>query len=376
MFKQAVKYAAKLRLAIAGPSGGGKTYTALAIASHLGKRIALVDTEHGSASKYADMFTFDVLELRPPFHPDRFGEAIRAAAAAGYDVLILDSLTHAWNGEGGLLDLVDEIARRMKTSNTFAAWKDATPIQNRLIEAIVGAELHVIATMRSKQDYVLESVERNGRTVQQPKKVGMAPVQRDSMEYEFDVFLDMDVDNNAIVQKTRCPQLAGRVFAKPGADVAGILRDWLGGQTPTPATQAARPMPSTGNGSAPPPTDWRVEALRAKDVSGWATAAYQLPGTANALEDAAATQRWYEHVIGAFNPQTNAAALGALDRYVSAVADGAKKPLAIEKARRVYAADTASAAAEDGSMSRRDVAPLFEEAGPDVGDGDNMPMSG
>jgi hypothetical protein len=243
MFKPAVKHESKLRLAIAGPSGSGKTYSALAIGTALGKT-AVVDTEHGSAAKYADLFPFDVLEMSAPFHPDRFVEAINAASGAGYDVLIIDSLSHAWNGAGGLLEIVDQIAGRMKTSNSFAAWKDATPIQNALIEAIVGSRIHIIATMRSKQEYVLEQVERNGRTISQPKKVGMAPVQRDSMEYEFDVYLDMTIENDAIVQKTRCPQIAGAVFSKPGAELAATLREWLSG-VPAPEKPAA---PKSGNG--------------------------------------------------------------------------------------------------------------------------------
>lgn len=234
MFQKAVKHESKLRLAIAGPSGGGKTYTALSIGTALG-RTAFVDTEHGSASKYADLFDFDVVNFDAPFHPDRFVEAIQGAANAGYDVVILDSLSHAWNGSGGLLEIVDQIAKRMRTSNTFAAWKDATPIQNRLVDAIVSSPIHVIATMRSKQEYVLEQVERNGRTISQPKKVGMAPVQRDSFEYEFDVYLDMTIDNDAIVGKTRCPALTGKVFARPGKDIATILQDWLSGETPPPA---------------------------------------------------------------------------------------------------------------------------------------------
>ncbi len=246
MFKPAVKHESKLRLAIAGPSGSGKTYSALAIGTALGKT-AVVDTEHGSAAKYADIFPFDVLEMDAPFHPDRFVDAINAAAGAGYDVLIIDSLSHAWNGAGGLLEIVDQIARRMKTSNSFAAWKDATPIQNALIEAIVGARVHIIATMRSKQEYVLEQVERNGRTVSQPKKVGMAPVQRDSMEYEFDVYLDMTIENDAIVQKTRCPQIAGAVFNKPGADLAATFREWLSG-APAPEKPAAPKVQVNGNG--------------------------------------------------------------------------------------------------------------------------------
>jgi hypothetical protein len=239
-FQKAVKHEAKLRLAIAGPSGSGKTYTSLAIATALanGGKIALVDTEHGSASKYADLFEFDVLELTAPFHPRRFVEAITEAGKAGYSVIILDSLTHAWSGPGGLLEIVDGIAARMKSANTFAAWKDATPIQNGLVEGIVAAPLHLIATMRSKQEYILTQDER-GKQV--PRKVGMAPQQRDGFEYEFDVFIDMDIDNTGIVQKTRCPALTGGVFKKPGADMASILLKWLQGapaQQPKPAAPA------------------------------------------------------------------------------------------------------------------------------------------
>lgn len=254
MFKKAVKSQAKLRLAIAGPSGSGKTFTSLAIAQALGGPIAFVDTEHGSASKYADLFEFDVMEMEPPFHPRRFAEAISEAATAGYKVIVLDSMTHAWNGQGGLLELVEEVQKRQKTSNSFAAWKDVTPIQNRLVEAIVGAPLHVIATLRSRQEYVQEKDERTGKT--SIRKVGMAPQQRDGFEYEFDVFLDMDINNNAIVSKTRCPALTGKVFTRPGADVANILMDWLhGAPAPAPApVNVAAPAPQVnGNGHAPAP---------------------------------------------------------------------------------------------------------------------------
>lgn len=237
MFKKAVKAESKLRLVVAGPSGSGKTYTGLAIASALadGAPIAVVDTEHGSASKYADLFSFDVAEMHPPFHPDKFVQAIQDAAAAGYAVIILDSLTHAWSGTGGMLDLIDEIAKRKTGGNSFAAWKDGTPIQNRLIDAIVSAPIHVIATIRSKQDYVQDKDDR-GKTV--VRKVGMAAQQREGFEYEFDVAFDMDIDNNAIVSKTRCPALTGRVFSKPGRDVANILAEWLRGEpAPQPPTR-------------------------------------------------------------------------------------------------------------------------------------------
>lgn len=235
MFKKAVKEEAKLRLAIAGPSGSGKTYTALAVGTALGK-VALVDTEHGSASKYADVFDFDVAEMHAPFHPDKYVKAIEAASAAGYDVVILDSLSHAWNGPGGVLEIVEQASKKYR-GNSYAGWQEGTPVHNRLIEAIVGAGIHVIGTMRSKQEYIL--IDKNGK--QQPQKVGMAPVQRDGFEYEFDVFLDMDVDNNAIVSKTRCPALTGAVITKPGKPLAETLAAWLGGvkvERPTPPSRS------------------------------------------------------------------------------------------------------------------------------------------
>ena len=236
MFAPAVKTEAKLRLAIAGPSGSGKTYTALAVATALadGGKVAVLDTEHGSASKYADLFAFDVLNESAPFHPDKVTAAINDAGRGGYAVLILDSMSHFWNGPGGMTDIVDDIARRMKSPNSFAAWKDGTPIQQKMIEAIVSAPLHIIATMRSKQDYILETDERGK---QRPRKVGMAPIQRDGFEYEFDVFMDMDNDNTGMIAKTRCPALTNGVFRKPGADVANILREWLHGAPPAPVQQ-------------------------------------------------------------------------------------------------------------------------------------------
>lgn len=267
-FQKAVKHESKLRLAITGPSGAGKTYTALNIAKYLAGPVAFLDTEHGSASKYADIFEFDVMELQPPYHPDRFGEAIRDAAAAGYKVIILDSLTHAWSGTGGMLDLVDQIGKRMG-GNSFAAWKDATPIQNRLIESIVGAPIHVIATMRSKQDYAQEKDDR-GKTV--VKKVGMAAQQREGFEYEFDVVIDLDIDHNGIVNKSRAPVLADRVIAKPGREVADMLNEWLKGAPAnaanTPAWQTWATPADAYAWAGVPTAEATFKALVANDFGG------------------------------------------------------------------------------------------------------------
>lgn len=225
LFQKAVKHESKLRLAIAGPSGAGKTYTALRLAKGLGKKVALIDTERGSASKYADEFEFDVLNLDPPYHPDRFLAAIADAEKAGYEVCIIDSLSHAWNGPGGVLEIVDEESRRTK-GNSYVAWGKGTPIQNKFIDGLTRARMHIIGTMRSKTEYVLEQV--NGKST--PRKVGMKPVQRDDFEYEFDVALDMTPDNDAIVQKTRCSAIANGIFSKPGEDLAAILSAWLSGE--------------------------------------------------------------------------------------------------------------------------------------------------
>lgn len=237
-FKRAVKTESKLRMALAGPAGSGKTYTALLLAASLadGKPFAVIDTERGSASKYSDLFTFDVLELEAPYHPDRYVEAIKEAEAAGYGVLVIDSLTHAYNGTGGLLEIVEQIAKRNKGGNSFAAWADATPIQNRLVNGITGAGMHIIGTMRSKQDHVQDRDEKTGRTT--VRKVGMAPIQRDGMEYEFDVFGELDQDNNLIVTKSRCQDISGAVIAKPGKQLAATLRAWLAG-APAPVSETA-----------------------------------------------------------------------------------------------------------------------------------------
>lgn len=232
-FTKATKKQAKLRLALIGPSGSGKTYTALKIAAHLGGKIAVIDTERGSASKYADLFPFDVLIL-DTFSPLTYVEAIKAADAAGYDVLVIDSLSHAWMGKEGALEQVDRAAKRSQSNNTYTAWRDVTPMHNALIDAMLQSRCHIIGTMRTKTEYVIEQNER-GKSV--PKKVGLAPVQRDGLEYEFDVVADMDAENNLIVSKTRCPALAGAVIAKPGKEIAETLAAWLTDGAPAPAPE-------------------------------------------------------------------------------------------------------------------------------------------
>src|SRR5579862_667211 len=237
-FRKAVKYDAKLRFAVCGPSGSGKTYTLLRLATELGGPVALIDTERGSASKYADLFEFDVLEMES-YDPARLIEIIDYAASKGYRVLCIDSLSHFWMGKDGELDKVDRAARRMQNPNSFAAWKEVTPLHNALIDKIVSAPLHILASMRSKTEWILDRDDRTGKTV--PRKVGLAPVMRDGIEYEFDVCGDMDQENTLIITKTRCPKLTGGVFPKPGRELADVLKEWLGGPPPDKTVQLESP---------------------------------------------------------------------------------------------------------------------------------------
>ena len=245
-FLKAVKHGAKLRFAVCGPSGSGKTYTLLKLATELGGPIAVVDTERGSASKYADIFEFDVLELGP-YDPRRLVEMIDAAAQRGYRVLCIDSLSHFWMGKDGELDQVDRIARRSQSNNSFVAWKQVTPIHNELVDRIIGAPLHVLVSLRAKTEWVLERDEKTGKTA--PRKVGLAPVMRDGIEYEFDVCGEMDQENTLIITKSRCPKLTGGVFTKPGKEVAEILKEWLNGP-PAPPQELESPLPPTPSGEA------------------------------------------------------------------------------------------------------------------------------
>ncbi len=223
---------ARARISLTGPAGSGKTFTALRMAQGFGQRIAVIDTERGSAAKYSELFDFDVLEM-VECSPVNYVKAIKLAERSGFDVIVLDSLSHAWNGRGGALELVDKAQRRYR-GNSFAAWKDVTPLHNAMVEALISCKSHLICTMRAKTEYVLQE-NRQGRQV--PVKVGLAPVQRDGIEYEFDIAGHLDHEHNMRITKTRCPALDGQIFHKPGKDISGLILDWLG-QTPTPQKQA------------------------------------------------------------------------------------------------------------------------------------------
>jgi energy-coupling factor transporter ATP-binding protein EcfA2 len=229
-FSHASKEQAKARIALTGPSGSGKTYTALAVGTGLGKRVAVIDTERGSAAKYADRFDFDTVQL-VTFEPGALVEALAVGADAGYDVMIVDSFSHFWSGAGGMLEQVDNAAKRAGTGGTFAGWREARPMERAMFDALLAYPGHVIVTMRAKTEYVVETDER-GRKV--PRKVGLKPDQRDGIEYEFDIVGDLDHEHTLMLSKSRAAPLSGLVVRKPDAQFAQAVLDWLDAGVPAP----------------------------------------------------------------------------------------------------------------------------------------------
>lgn len=220
-----------LRLGLLGPSGSGKTYTALKVATELGfERVGILDTENRSARRYARSFGKRFLSLElSHFSPRDYIEALHAAKAQGIEVLVVDSLSHAWMGKGGVLEMVDQSAKRQSRGggqSSFNGWREVTPEHNRLVEALIQVPMHLIVTMRVKTEYVVEK-DQGGKAV--PRKVGLAPVQRDGLEYEFDVVGDLSPEHELVITKSRCPQLTDAVLNRPGAELAHTLRGWLDG---------------------------------------------------------------------------------------------------------------------------------------------------
>lgn len=200
--RKAERKKSKLRIGISGASGSGKTWSALELAHGIGGKVGLIDTESGRGDFYAGSkskhdrgldFDYDIIRLEKPFNPEKYIEAIHTFEDQGYDVLIIDSLSHAWEGQGGILDIVE------KGNGWFnGGGKIATPKQHALVEAIISSKMHVIATLRAKTEYVIEM---NDRGKNAPRKVGLKPVQKDGIEYEFTVFMNIDQNHNAVLTK-------------------------------------------------------------------------------------------------------------------------------------------------------------------------------
>lgn len=250
MFQRATRKNLKLRMALMGPSGSGKTYTALKLARGLAGpdgRIAVMDTEHRSAEAYAgDVTEFDTIAPES-FSVETYIDIIEAAGREEYDVLVIDSLSHAWAGKDGLLEFVDQEKRKNRGGNDFTAWRNATPKHNQLIEAMLACRCHLIVTMRTKTEYVLE---KNDRGKMVPRKIGLAPVQRDGLEYEFTVVGDIDLDHNLVISKTRCSAIADKVYTKPDEKLSLTLKAWLDSGDPA-IEEPAQESPAVRNRTQP-----------------------------------------------------------------------------------------------------------------------------
>ena len=176
-----------------------------------------------SADLYAASFSYDIGQISAPYTVQKYLSAIHDAEKANYEIIIIDSLSHAWNGEGGLLDMQGKIADSSRSGNSFAAWRQVTPWHNKLVDMMLTSKCHIIATMRSKTEYIQAENER-GKT--EIRKVGLAPVQREGMDYEFTTVFDLSVNHMATVSKDRTSIFDGQIF-KISEDTGKALKIWL-----------------------------------------------------------------------------------------------------------------------------------------------------
>jgi len=254
-FQLAVREGLFARIGLTGPAKSGKSLTALKIMRGLvgeAGRICAIDTERRSLNKHLGKpgvgAPFNAIYPQD-FNPQIVIDSIAKAESQEFDGIIIDSLSHFWTGTGGALEIKDNASRR-SGENDFTAWRDVTPLHNKMIDAMLNAQMHLIVTMRVKTEYIMEDyIDRNGQTRKKPVKVGLQPIQRAGMEYEFDIVGDLDVQHNMMVSGSRCDELDGKVIHHAGADVAQIVLAWLAGAVATPSSL----LP-------PPPANGRAEA--------------------------------------------------------------------------------------------------------------------
>jgi len=215
--RKAERRKAKLRLAIYGPTGSGKTWSSLEIATGMGGKIGMIDTESGRGELYANNFEYDVIRLESPYSTERYIQAIKMFEQEGYNTIIIDSLSHAWVGEGGILSVVE------KAGSSFnQGWRVGTPKHNSLVDTIMQSKCHVICTLRVKTEYV---VEKNDKGKTEPRKIGLAPVQRDQLEYEFLLLLEMS-EKTARATKDNTRLFTNEYFT-PNFETGRKLIEWL-----------------------------------------------------------------------------------------------------------------------------------------------------
>lgn len=234
-FQKATRVHAKIKMALQGPSGSGKTYSALLLAYGIcgdWNKIAVIDTENASANLYAELGQYNVLAVSAPYTPEKFIEAISFCEKSQIQVIIIDSLSHEWEGAGGILDI-----HSRTTGNSFTAWGKLTPRHNALIECILQSQTHIVATLRTKQDYVL--TDKNGKQV--PEKVGLRSIQRDGTDYEFTLVFDIDISHQARASKDRTSLFIDKPSHTLSADTGRAIANWCqqGSEAPVKAADTA-----------------------------------------------------------------------------------------------------------------------------------------
>lgn len=218
--QQASRKHAKIKMAIQGPSGSGKTMGALLIAYGLCNdwtKIAVIDTENHSSELYAHVGNFQVLHLSAPFSPERYIEAIKTCEKEGMQVIIIDSISHEWEGLGGILETHSQM-----TGNSYTNWSKLTPRHNAFVQNVLQSPAHIIGTIRSKQQYILS--DKNGKQV--PEKVGMKGVTRDGMDYEFTLVLELDMKNQAMTSKDRTSLFTGKPSFILSPETGRVILAW------------------------------------------------------------------------------------------------------------------------------------------------------
>ena len=225
ILQQASRKKAKIRLGLSSVSGGGKTYSAILIAKGLNNdlnKVAIIDTENSSADLYAHLGSYRVMPLTAPFTPERYIEAIAACESAGMEVIIIDSISHEWEGKGGILELSDALGNQYQS-----AWKTLTPRHENFKQAIIQSSCHIITTVRRKQDYVLqEKTNKSGRVVQAPVKAGFKEVTREGWEYELTVNLELELNHYATASKDRTGLFMGKPSFIPSENTGRLILDW------------------------------------------------------------------------------------------------------------------------------------------------------
>lgn len=231
--KKATRQQVKLRLNLSAPSGAGKTMGALLMAKGLvgsWDKIALIDTENMSASLYSNLGEFNVLDLKPPFTPERYIEAIQACVDGGIECIIIDSSTHEWTGAGGCLEINESLAAAKFKGNTWSAWSETTPRHDAFVNKVLQCPVHIITCTRSKT----ETIQEGGKI----KKLGMKDIQREGWEYELTVSLTIDRDTHkAIASKDRTNLFEGKDPFIIDENTGKMIKDWCEQGEPEPTAE-------------------------------------------------------------------------------------------------------------------------------------------